>query len=775
MTPTKSLRGKFIGTMLLVIGLVGISTLILVAILNTQASSQHLSAVSTHIEEGIKSKGRVLTENHAIAMRSLVLDNAYLDMQRLVERAVAEDNDLVYGIYVSAEKQALAYCQRGVPCGADKVVDKETWRPLGLNEADLVASALQIRQAHRLGTELLEVAMPVRGEDQTPVGTIRYGLSTKRMQDAIQAAKLEANSRLKRSLLIIGGIVGLCTLLGVLLSRFQAVRITRPVSDLTKAAGELASGNRSVRVAIHSGDELEVLGGSFNQMVEDLDASYSKLEEMNRTLEQKVQNRTAELATKNRDMRLVLDNVDQGFVTLSAKGVMAAERSRVVDDWFGSDDAPRTFSDFLNPHSQAFAMTFRMAWSQLEEDFLPIELSIDQLPKQLSLPKKTFSLRYLPFIRDEHLDGVLVVIADITEKLQREREEAEQGELMQGFKRLMLDRSGFSNFLAEATAMIESIATPGKLDELILKRTLHTLKGNSAVMGLVVVARLCHTLEDQLAESGEMSEDTLTELTARWEAISDHISTFIGADKPRTIEVPEAEYASLVSKLSKDVHGDVLNQLLNWQLEPVTKPFERLAEQARGLTKRLGKGELNVVIESGNVRLDPDTWTPFFSSLVHVIRNSVDHGLETQTERTALGKSEAGTLILKASTDSHSLTFEIGDDGRGIDWEAVARRGKALGLPVQSHEHLVDALLHDGVSTKSEVSDLSGRGVGMGAVAQRVYDMQGQLEVRTAKHSGTTWVIRFPWNPKSIPTVPMRKSIAPKGPRPPRPEPTKST
>jgi two-component system chemotaxis sensor kinase CheA len=747
--------------MLLVTGFVGIATLILVAILNTQSSSQYLATVRVHIEEGIRSKGRVLTENHALAMRSLVLDNAYLDMQRLVERAVKEDSDLVYGIYVSNEKQAMAYCQRGVPCGGEKIIDKDVWRPLGLKESELIVDKLRIESVHRLGDELLEVAMPVVGEEREPVGTIRYGLSTRRMQVALSAAKADANKRLQRSLLLIGAIVGISTLVGLLLSRVQAVRITRPVTDLTKAAQEIASGNRAVRVAINSGDELEVLGGSFNKMVEDLDASYSQLEEMNRTLEQKVQTRTAELATKNRDMRLVLDNVDQGFITLSSEGIMASERSKVVDDWFGASDSVTTFSEFIAPHSRTFALEFQMAWDQVKDGFLPIEVTIEQLPAHLVLPHKTFSIRYLPFLRDQELDGVLIVIADITEKLLKEREEAEQSELMQGFKRLMLDRSGFSAFLRDASGMIEQIRHPENLSLVILKRTIHTLKGNSAVMGLVVVARLCHTLEDQIAETGKMSSETLEELVARWNAISEHIATFAGTDKQRVIEIPQTEYAALVSRLSVDTHGELLNQLLAWQLEPVTKPFERLAEQARALASRLGKGELNVVIEGGGVRLDPDSWSPFFANLIHAVRNAIDHGIEEPEVREKLGKPRYGTVLFKAIKGANSFTLEIGDDGRGIDWEALAIRAKSKGLPASTHQQLVDALMTDGVSTKSEVSDVSGRGVGMGALMQRIVDMEGTIDVRSTRNKGTTWLIRFPWNPTAIPTVRMRRSVAP--------------
>ncbi|MGC4068128.1 MAG: HAMP domain-containing protein [Polyangiaceae bacterium] len=648
-----------------------------------------------------------------------------------------------------------------MPCGADKIVDKEVWRPLGLTEGELLIGQLEIRKVHRLGDDLLEVAMPVLGEQQEPVGTIRYGLSTKRMQDALRAAKQDADDRLKRSLLLISAIVGASTLLGLLLSRVQAVRITQPVSELTAAALKLASGDRAVRVSIRSGDELEALGASFNRMVEDLDASYSQLEEMNRTLEQKVQLRTAELATKNRDMRLVLDNVDQGFVTLSSKGVMALERSKVVDDWFGPSQSATPFWEFLSPHSRAFALDFRLAWDQVTDGFLPLEVAMDQLPSRLAGPEKTFSLRYLPFMRDGELDGVLVVIADITERLLKEREEAEQNELMQGFKRLMLDRSGFSIFLREASEMIQLVCGTQAKDPVLLKRTLHTLKGNSAVMGLVVVARLCHTLEDQIAENGEMAAETVDELAARWSAIREHISAFAGIDNQRVIEVPQSEYAALVSRLSTETHGELLNQILSWQLEPITKPFERLAEQARALSRRLGKGELNVVIDGAGVRLDPDTWSPFFSTLVHVVRNAIDHGIESQAEREASGKSPIGTLVFKASTGPGHLVLEIGDDGKGINWEAIAAKAKSLGIPARSHQELLDALMRDGVSTKTDVSDLSGRGVGMGAFLQRVRDMEGKIDVRSSKGTGTTWIIQFPWNPSAIPTVRVRKSGAP--------------
>ncbi|HMA94652.1 MAG TPA: ATP-binding protein, partial [Polyangiaceae bacterium] len=426
-------------------------------------------------------------------------------------------------------------------------------------------------------------------------------------------------------------------------------------------------------------------------------------------------------------------------------------------------------------HSMEFAMAFRLGWDQVIDGILPLEVAIEQLPQQLSVGPRVFSCRFLPLYREQEFDGALLVIADITEKLAKEREEAEQNELMQGFKRLMLDRSGFFAFHREATTMLETIAAAGSLDTVSLKRTLHTLKGNSAVMGLVVVARLCHQLEDQLEEDGELSRETVDDLMQRWTTITEHVSSFAGLDKPRVIEVPQSDYAAMVSRLSADpAASDVLNQLLQWQLEPIDRAFERLAEQGRALAKRLGKGELSVVVEGNGIRLDAEAWTPLFSSLVHMVRNAIDHGIESAAERANANKPANGTLYLRAEAGADWLSLEIADDGRGIDWDAVAAKARERGLPHHTKKDLGNVLLTDGFTMAKAVTDTSGRGVGLSAVKQRVEAMNGTLDVRSTNGKGTTWVIRFPWSPNAVPATRLRRSVHPTLQRVSRPSAVKS-
>src|SRR5258706_949178 len=173
-SPTKTLRGKFVRVLLFVSTLIGISTLVIVLLMSAQASSEYLKQVQGHIEEGIISKGRVLTQNHALALRSLTQDNAFLDMQHLVDRAVQEDQDVAYGVFVNSERATLARSKRGVAPQKDDLPEKDAWKQLGLAEDELLVKALTVKHANRLGKDLLEVAAPVTSEDGESLGTIPH-------------------------------------------------------------------------------------------------------------------------------------------------------------------------------------------------------------------------------------------------------------------------------------------------------------------------------------------------------------------------------------------------------------------------------------------------------------------------------------------------------------------------------------------------------------------------------------------------------------------------
>ena len=180
---------------------------------------------------------------------------------------------------------------------------------------------------------------------------------------------------------------------------------------------------------------------------------------------------------------------------------------------------------------------------------LPYEVALEQLPSRLNANGSSFSLRYIPLVKDDRLEGVLVVVADITDRLQREREEAELTEMMEAFRRLMLDRNGFLAFSNEAAGMVKLVCSPDVSDGHDLRSTLHTLKGNAAQMGLKVVAHLCHLLEDELATGDGMKSQDL--LAQRWQALTEHVTQLVGDGGRQRMEVSATDYAALVDTLSR--------------------------------------------------------------------------------------------------------------------------------------------------------------------------------------------------------------------------------
>jgi two-component system chemotaxis sensor kinase CheA len=163
-------------------------------------------------------------------------------------------------------------------------------------------------------------------------------------------------------------------------------------------------------------------------------------------------------------------------------------------------------------------------------------------------------------------------------------------------------------------------------------------------------------------------------------------------------------------------------------------------------------------VQAGAVRLDPEVYGAFFSDLVHLVRNAIDHGIESPEERAARGKPPIGKMTFNVQARDNRVAFEISDDGRGIDWAVIAELGASFGLPSRTPAERLAILCRQGVTTRSEVSETSGRGVGMSAVKQRVDAMHGRLEV-DSNSTGTKWTIVLPWNPEAS-AQPLRRPSA---------------
>ena len=457
-----------------------------------------------------------------------------------------------------------------------------------------------------------------------------------------------------------------------------------------------------------------------------------------RDLEDRVTERTAALHTRNSEMRMVLDHVAQGLVIAGTDGRLLGERSAVLATWFPAG-VPDTLAGLFAEDRNAAAW-LDIAWHQLVEGFMPIELGIQQLPSQLRRPDRVLQFDWQPITNERgELERMLVVLSDVTDALRRIDAEREQHQLMAVFDNLSEDPSGVIEFLKETAATVAELTGRGVNPELET-RLLHTLKGNAALFGLSALAARCHELEDALAVDGRpMTEAERGQLAAAWQALHGKLSRFLDVGDG-VIRIRKAELDAVLGALRRDGHP-LAHEVELWGLESTRARFQRIAEQARILAERVGKAPIRVQIEHNGVYIDRDAWAPFWSAFVHAVRHAIEHGIEEPGERADRGKPIA-TLTLRSYLRAGALVIELADDGRGIAWDRVADRARAAGLAAETRKDLVAALFADRIATPPAAGERSipgpGPGPGLGALAEVCRAIGCEIVVDSAPGQGTT-------------------------------------
>ena len=194
--------------------------------------------------------------------------------------------------------------------------------------------------------------------------------------------------------------------------------------------------------------------------------------------------------------------------------------------------------------------------------------------------------------------------------------------------------------------------------------------------------------------------------------------------------------------------SDLQDQIMSSRMVPVWQVFDRFPRLVRDAARALGK-EVEFSIEGKEIELDRSMLDEIGDPIVHLLRNAIDHGLESPAERVAAGKPPAGRLTLSATRDRSVVLIRVMDDGRGIDRARVLRKAQHLGLvdanrAELSDDELIRIISRPGFSTAEKVTDISGRGVGIDAVHARVRSMGGSVEIRSTPGAGTAATVRLP-------------------------------
>ena len=206
------------------------------------------------------------------------------------------------------------------------------------------------------------------------------------------------------------------------------------------------------------------------------------------------------------------------------------------------------------------------------------------------------------------------------------------------------------------------------------------------------------------------------------------------------------------------VTGDLQASVMKTRMQPIKKVFGRFPRVVRDLARQLKK-EINLELRGEETDLDKNLVEALADPLVHLVRNSVDHGVETPAEREAIGKPRVGTVVLSAEQEGDHILLLIQDDGRGMNPDILRRKAVEKGLMDQdaadrlSEAECFNLIFAPGFSTKDEISDVSGRGVGMDVVKTKIAQLNGTISIESRQNIGTIIRIKVPLTLAIMPTL----------------------
>jgi two-component system, chemotaxis family, sensor kinase CheA len=571
------------------------------------------------------------------------------------------------------------------------------------------------------------------------------------------------NNKLATTTTAIAAVTGIAVLLLTVIGTLLYRQITRPLSRMQAMMSEIAaSQDFTRRVPVGRLDEIGRSIVAFNGMIE------------------KIQENSALLKQKTADIQAMFQNMQQGILTVVDGAVIHAEYSAYLESIFETKEiAGRSLMDLVfadtdlgaDDLSQIDAATHAC----LSEDAINFEfnqhLLVGEIAKHMPDGRvKTLDLSWSA-ITDENnvIVRLMLCVRDVTELRKLAAEAGEQKRRLEMIGEILaVNEEKFHHFIDPASGFVsENERIIRKHDQADgtaiaeLFRNMHTIKGNARTYNLQHLTNVVHETEqryDELrradAERQWNQEQLMAELARVREAIDSYakineislgrkrLARRAGAD--RYLVVDKEHIAHSLRLLETANTGDVdalvtMRDALHRMLrvlgtESVAETLSGVLDSLPSLATELGKEAPVVRIDDNGYRLRGQAGTTMKNVFMHLLRNSMDHGIETAAARTAQGKAAAGAIDIEVGVDHHALQITLSDDGRGLALSRIrsiaVERGWIDAAAHVSDEEIAEFIFRPGFSTAEQVTEVSGRGVGMDAVRDLLARENGSIELR---------------------------------------------
>jgi PAS domain-containing protein len=498
-----------------------------------------------------------------------------------------------------------------------------------------------------------------------------------------------------------------------------------------------------------------------NDLNMDLQHEHSQVMALNSNLERLVEERT-------REIKSILQHIQIGIIAVGKPGLMVTDtHSDSVRALFGTEHiAQRSIMDLLFHEAQVTdeqkSQIQNALESCLDEDAIAFDMNSHLLPHEITRRaeqgERSLQLDWNPVIDNAgKIEKILLSIKDITalKKLEKEAEEKSQeleliGEILEiPTRQFGIFIKTSLSLLAENLRLLQGKASIERDVLKILFINMHTIKGAARALQLRQLTPFIHVVEQNMVSmlSGEKSckQDTLLQDTERVQAFLEHYQELnqgkLGRDSEDMISLPVTFMGRLHKALrlvEKEMQPTLRDEVkpLRETIEDLTfiraeAVFREVLSHAEMLARDLRKECPDIVIQDNAIRLSSKGQEFVRKAFLHVIRNSMDHGIETAKERLKSGKASKGCIEVMIENHQGGLRIRYRDDGRGLNIRAIRRlaleRRLVHNLASLSLEDIAQLIFEPGFSTSQEVNEYSGRGVGMSAVKEYVEKFNGTV------------------------------------------------
>jgi len=604
---------------------------------------------------------------------------------------------------------------------------------------------------------------------QLALGITRYKKNrSDELSDAMQG--IRAQSQRFNFILVVSGAV----LLGVIATLIIILSgLIRSIRDVVNYANKLAEGDLDEPINHEGTDEVAVLRWSFEVM-------RLSLKDMIENLDNKVSHRTFELSEAKKEMSDILNSVKEGLFTFNCDMKIYTEHSKIaeqhfmeaqfsdakIEQLFRLDD--RNYKRFCDWVGMCFAnKSILKQWDKYRRLSPVKEFLIDTQGH-----KRIIEISFQPILEVSKLKRIMVLSRDIT--LQREAEDALVSSHLE--QRMIVDRvTGLvgndvddlidlfnlsEHTLSGLRLILDTLGLRDQIHDAF--RVVHTLKGHWGTLGFESITRLLGELEGCLAQVRDGINiqfsvwlELLDAVAFEFKALNHLKEKIYSAEQTQSISIDKSRYHALLNSIYENTPFtqaslyESVYYLNSLPINACVKKYQHFIERSQSDLK---KEIATLDVKDNDFLIHREVFAGLDDVILHLVRNAVDHGIETIEVREALGKGP-GHISIEYQLINGCHNIVVADDGAGVDPEVIAEKALQAGLVDQdtlkqlTAQQRTELIFEAGFSARDNVTELSGRGVGMDVVKNKLKQMNGFVELSSEIGKGTKITLSYPANP----------------------------